>query len=138
MKALLVILMGFVFIGSAIAEPFDYTKVKPEHYKNLANKSEFTDKDGQSFKIKNTKSQKGLYIQVSINGHNKWKKHGVFYSMRSDGTLYEMVTYSFGEKEGLKESYTSKGIVQFRSYYEDNKKHGSWTQFNYKARQMQP
>jgi len=133
MKALLAVLIAFVFIGSAIAEPFDYTKIKPEHYKNLTDESEFIDKDGENFKIKNTNSQKGLYIQVTINGRNKWKKHGVFYSIRSDGTVYEMVTYLFGKKDGLKESYNSKGIVKFRYYYKNNQKHGSWTQFNDKG-----
>mgnify|MGYP000212130832 CR=1 FL=1 len=133
MKTLLAVLMALAFIGSAIAEPFDYTKIKPEHYKNLADKSEFTDKNGEKFKIKNTNFQKGLYIQITSNGRKQWKKHGVFYSIRSDGTVYEMVTYSFGKKDGLKESYNNKGIVKFRYYYKNNQKHGSWTQFNDKG-----
>ncbi len=133
MRVLFAALMTLVLVGPAFSDSFDYTRIKPEHFKELTDKSEFTDKDGRYFKIKNTDSQKGLYIQVTTNGKSKWVKHGVFYSMREDGSVSEMVTYSFGKKEGIKESYNKKGIVTFRYYYKDNLKHGSWTQFNDKG-----
>lgn len=136
MKAILVVLVALAFNGSAISEPFDSTKIKLEQYKNLVDQSKITDKNGKTFKIKNTNSQKGLYIEVIIKDRSKWEKHGVFYSIRSNGTVSEMTTYSFGKKDGLKESYHNKGSVNFRYYNQNNQKHGSWTQFNNKEEKI--
>lgn len=122
-----------VFSQSVWSSSFDYTQIKPEHYEKLEHRSEFTDKDGESFRVENTDSSKGLSIQLSVNGSKKWKKHGVFYRYY-EGRMTEMVTYSYGRKDGLRESYNKKGVVKFRSYYQDGKLHGNWEQFNDKGK----
>jgi len=133
MKQLFASVLLFVLSMSALAESFDYTQIKPEQYNKLENKSEFTDKEGFTFRIEKTDSSRGLYIQDTSTGSKKWKKHGVFYSYY-DGRLTELVTYSYGKKEGLRESYNKKGIVVFRENYHNGSKHGSWEQFNDKGK----
>ena len=117
---------------SVLAESFDYTQIKPEHYKKLEHRSEFTDKQGFHFRIENTDSIKGLYVQEVENGKLKWKKHGVFYKYYK-GRLTELVTYSYGKKDGLRESYNNKTIVTYRDNYQSGQKHGVSQQFNDKG-----
>lgn len=115
---------------NAADEAFDYTQVKPEHYANLEHKSQFTDKQGDTYKIHNTKYSKGLYIQITVNGRQKWKKHGRFYSISSSsGKTTGFVTYHYGVKEGPSESYNSKGQVKFKKLYKDGALEGPWQQF---------
>lgn len=117
------------------AKPFDYGKVKPEDYKKLKNESIVQDKSGETFKIKNTPTEKGAYIQVIKKKRTKWKRHGPFYYFRKkDGTLKELITYSYGKKEGLREEYTKKGTITLTANYENNHPVGEWTQFNSKGK----
>lgn len=133
-----VILSGAVLYAStafAADKAFDYTKVKPEHYAKLKNKSQFTDKQGDTYKVKNTKYKKGLYIQIIENGRSKWKKHGRFYSVSSSsGKTTGFVTYHYGVKEGPAESYNSEGQVKFKKYFKNNKLEGPWQQFTDKGK----
>lgn len=132
MKASLMAVALLLWSCSTLAESFDYSQIKPEHYEKLEDKSEFTDKEGNTFKIENRDSSKGLYIQEMSNGKKKWKRHGVFYKFY-EGRLTELVTYSYGVKEGLREAYNRKGVVNFRHYYHLGRKHGSSEQFNDKG-----
>ncbi|GAA0199459.1 toxin-antitoxin system YwqK family antitoxin [Kangiella japonica] len=132
------ILSGITLYAStafSAGKAFDYTKVKPEHYANLKNKSEFTDKQGDTYKVKNSKYSKGLYIQITENGRSKWKKHGRFYSISSSsGKTKGFVTYHYGVKEGPAESYNHKGQVQFKKYYKNNRLEGPWQQYTDKGK----
>ena len=101
---------------SLASEKFDYTKIKPEHYKDLKHNSEFTDETGNNFRILNSDSTKGLQIQVIENGKKKWKRHGAYYRFYN-GKLTELITYSYGKKDGVRESYNKKGVVNFRDLY---------------------
>ncbi|MGH1371235.1 MAG: toxin-antitoxin system YwqK family antitoxin [Cellvibrionaceae bacterium] len=133
MRNWIVFIVALSFSSGLWSAPFDYTKIKPEHYKDLKHRSEFVDKDGQSFRIENSEYSKGLYIQVVKNGSKKWRKHGVFYSYYK-GKMTEMETYSYGKREGLRESYQGKGVINFREYYQNGRRHGSWEQFNSKGK----
>jgi len=116
-----------------LGEAFDYTQIKPESFKQLEDRSELTDKDGRHFRIENRESRKGLYILENENGSKRWKKHGVFYKYYK-GKPTELITYSYGKREGLREKYNRKGIVNFRDYYHLGRKHGSSEQFNDKGK----
>ncbi len=133
MKISLLAIVILVFSFPVWAESFDYTQIKPEHFKKLEDKSEFTDKEGYHFRIENRDSSKGLYILENSNGSKRWKIHGVFYKYYK-GKLTELITYSYGKKEGLREAYNRKGIVNFRHYYHLGRKHGSSEQFDDKGR----
>jgi len=127
-------LMSFASIAAA-QKAFDYTQVKPEHYAKLEHKSQFTDKQGDTYKIHNTKYSKGLYIQITENGRSKWKKHGRFYSISSSsGKTTGFVTYHYGTKEGPAESYNSKGQVKFKKLFKDGVLEGPWQQFTDKGK----
>lgn len=138
MKFLTIVLS--IFLISAIhaaekAKPFDYTKLKPEHFDKLEDKKQFTDEQGLTFKIENTKYARGVYIQHEENGKKRWKKHGAFYRLY-EGRVTEMQEYVLGEKHGLRETYRKDGKVQFRELYQRNKKHGLWEQFNNKGNKV--
>jgi antitoxin component YwqK of YwqJK toxin-antitoxin module len=133
MKVVFTALILFAVAGAAIADSFDYTKIKPEQYNDLKDKSEFIDKEGRTFRISNTSYEKGTYIQITVNGVKRWRKHGVFYTVMKDGWISEKHTYSFGKKDGLSETYNKKGIVKERSYYKGGRQHGSSTQFDDKG-----
>ena len=117
----------------AWAESFDYTKITPEQLNKLDDKSEFTDNEGNKFRIENRDSSKGLYILENSNGSKRWEKHGVFYKYNKE-RLTEIITYSYGKKEGLREAYNRKGVVNFRHYYHLGRKHGISEQFNDKGK----
>lgn len=138
MKLLAIVLS--IFFTSTIhaaeqSQPFDYTKIKPEHFEKLEDDQQFTDEQGLTFKIKNTKYARGVYIQHEENGKKRWKKHGAFYSLY-EGRVTEMQEYVLGEKHGLREAYHKNGKVQFREQYQRNKKHGLWEQFNNKGNKV--
>lgn len=138
MKFLAVVLSIFLISTAHTAEqaePFDYTKIKPEYFDKLQDKQQFTDEQGLTFKIKNTKYARGIYIQHEENGKKRWKKHGAFYRLY-DGRVTEMQEYVRGEKHGLHESYRKDGKVQFRTQYQRNQKHGLWEQFSNKGNKV--
>ena len=138
MKFLAIVLS--IFFTSTIhaaeqSQPFDYTKIKPEHFDKLEDKQRFTDEQGLTFKIENTKYARGIYIQHEVNGTKRWKKHGAFYRLY-EGRVTEMQEYVLGEKHGLRETYRKDGKVQFREHYQHDKKHGLWEQFNDKGNKV--
>lgn len=135
MKLLVIVLSIFLISATDAAEkakPFDYTKIKPEHFDKLEDKQQFTDEQGLTFKIENTKSSRGIYIQHEENGKKSWKKHGAFYRLY-EGRVTEMQEYVLGEKHGLRERYRKDGKVQFREHYQRNMEHGVSEQFNDKG-----
>jgi len=117
------------------AKPFDAYSLKPEDYSKIENKKEFVDQQGYVFRVENTDSVKGTYIQEVDNGKVKWKKHGVFYKYY-EGNLSELVTYSYGKKHGLKETYNRKGVIRFRSHYRFNNEDGVSEQYNDKGEKV--
>lgn len=129
------IFLSYSVHGAEQSAPFDYTKIKPEHFDKLQDKQQFTDEQGLTFKIENTKYARGIYIQHEENGKKRWKKHGAFYRLY-EGRVTEMQEYVLGEKHGLRETYRKDGKVQFREHYQRNKKHGLWEQFNDKGNKV--
>lgn len=138
MKFLTIVLSIFLISATDAAEkaePFDYTKIKPEHFDKLEDKKQFTDEQGLTFKVQNTKSSRGVYIQHEENGKKRWKKHGAFYRLY-EGRVTEMQEYVLGEKHGLRETYRKDGKVHFRTQYQRNQKHGLHEQFNDKGNKV--
>lgn len=132
MRIILTALIIFAFTATVSAETLDYSKLEPEHFNNLENKMEFSDEKGNNYRIKNSDYSRGLYIQVTVNGNRKWEKHGAYYSIYN-GRVSGMITYAYGKREGVKETYNHDGITTFRTYYQNDLKHGSWEQFNDKG-----
>lgn len=131
MKSAVLVLIVLAFVRPVFAEVIDVTNIKPEYY-DKAPKKDLTDSAGRRVKIINTDSEKGTLVEVTENNAKVWRKHGIVYRFDKN-KLSEMTTFSFGERNGLNEKYTDKGIVQFRRSYKNNLKHGKWEQYDDKG-----
>jgi len=112
------------------AGTFDYGQLEPEHFLKLKHQSQFVDVSGDTFRIENTVTRRGLYIQQTINGQQRWRKHGVFYVFTRTGWLASKTTYAYGLKDGIEQTYNRKGVVKSETYYQKNHKHGPQTRYN--------
>ena len=123
---LLVIAFFSVISGGAQDSNFAPNQLKAEYFqdKNVKHNLEFNDKKGNSFKILNTDSSKGLRIKKN----NKWLKHGAYYTY-INGKLDSKTIYNYGKKEGSYESYYSSGKIKFQCDYENDKIEGTWKCF---------
>lgn len=130
MKAALFALFFWLTPVMVCAGSFDYSQLQPEHFLKLKHQSQFIDHAGDTFRIENTVTRRGLYIQQTINGQKRWRKHGVFYVFTRTGWLASMTTYAYGLKEGLEQTYNRKGVVKFKAYYQKNYRHGPQTRYN--------
>ncbi len=71
-----------VFSQLAIAEKVDYSQLKPEYFENLKNNEEFLNKDGDTLKIENTKSFRGLESKGSnLDFRHQRSRFIVYYSL---------------------------------------------------------
>lgn len=117
-------------LNAATGKQVDYTNLKPEDYEGIEHKSEFVDSNtGETFRVKNDKYGRGLWIKVTEGDRSQWKRHGAYYELRSDGSVSAMKVYSYGSKEGTWESYTRKGGVKFRTRYVGNLRNGLYEHF---------
>jgi len=123
------IVLGVLIFSSSVqaqASSFDPNLLKAEYFNDEGVKEGlvFDDKKGNTFKIKNSKYSRGLYIQHD----GKWLKHGVFYSV-SSGRVTSKTMYFYGKKHGEHLGYHSNGKTQFQYYYNQGKKEGKWYQY---------
>ncbi|MBL4905999.1 MAG: hypothetical protein COA50_08395 [Flavobacteriaceae bacterium] len=107
---------------------FDPFKLKAEYFndKGVKDKMVFSDKKGNSFKIKKSDFSNGVYIKQG----EKWLKHGVWLSTY-EGRITEKIVYSFGKKHGVRESYYENGKVQFEDQFVKGVQQG--ISFQYRA-----
>jgi antitoxin component YwqK of YwqJK toxin-antitoxin module len=105
---------------------FDPYKIEVEYFSDGGVKDGliFNDKKGDTYKIKNSDYNKGLYLKYD----GKFLKHGVFYSM-SNGRVTSKTSYYYGKKHGEHLGYHSNGKIQFQYYYDNGKKNGKWYQY---------
>lgn len=133
MKYLLIILTTLAFAQFAAAqntETINYSNLPVEAFDKLEDGSQFVDQTTfETYKITNTERQKGLSIQTNVNGNTRYVKHGVFYSFYN-GKKSELITYDYGKRDGIQESYNDKGITKFQHVNKNNQKEGlskQWT-----------
>jgi hypothetical protein len=74
-------------------QKLDYSKLKPEHFSNLEHKMEFSDDEGNSYRVLNTDRNRCLEIRVTVGESKRWRKHGACY------------TFSRGKKTSVTESH---------------------------------
>jgi antitoxin component YwqK of YwqJK toxin-antitoxin module len=105
---------------------FDPNNLKPEYFKDASIKdnAEFNDKEGHTYKIKNSASSIGLYIKKD----NSWVKHGVWHEYY-EGNLASKAIYSYGKLHGRKDTYRSNGKVQFSYEYVNGVQEGKSYQY---------
>lgn len=127
-KVSLILILTLIITPKLIGQnkKFDYKNLKPENFKNAQVKdgAVFNDKDGNTFKIKNTEGLKGLRLKQD----GKWLKHGAFFSFYN-GRLTSMTTYHYGKKHGPYEKYHANGKVQFEYSHKNNLREGNWRQY---------
>ena len=131
--SLIIALIVLISVSGFAQEKFDPYKLKTEYFSDasIKDKLEF-DHDGESFKIVNTESTKGLKIKHK----GSWKYHGIVYKYYK-GKLSSQTNYYYGAKEGEYKSFNSKGQLKFHYYFKNNKKHGNWTQYTDKGKLFQ-
>lgn len=108
-------------------EEFAPEKIKAEYYQDEGVKDQlvFDDKKGNTYKVKNSKYTKGLYIKDG----DKWLKHGIFYSV-SKGKVTSQTTYVMGVKHGDRRSFHSNGKVMIQYNNKEGKKDGQWSHYS--------
>ena len=120
------ITLFFTYSVKSQETEFDPNKLKAEYFQDEKIKDGliFSDKQANTFKIKNSDYSRGVYIKKD----DKWLKHGAFYSI-SSGRVTSKTTYSYGKKHGPYEAYHSNGKLQFQYSFQDNLKEGKWYQY---------
>ena len=81
-------------------------------------------REGQSYKVKNSAYAKGLYIRKD----NSWLKHGLFFALYK-GKITSITSYAYGKKEGYYKAFHANGKLSFKYRYKNGLKHGRWYQY---------
>ena len=128
--AVIFLIIAGVFLSNnsiqAQKSSFDPYLLEIEFFSDIEVKdgNEFTDTAGNTYKIKNTASSKGLLIKDK----GKWKKHGVFFTM-TNGRVQSKTNYNRGEKHGYRYWLFNDGTVMSEVLYKNNKKEGLETEY---------
>jgi antitoxin component YwqK of YwqJK toxin-antitoxin module len=124
MKLKLLLLLPALFVVihvNAQETEFDPNKLKSEYFqdKDVKDGLVFDDKKGNTYKIKNSEYNKGLYIKQGSN----WLKHGAFYTYYN-GKVNSKTMCKLGKREGLSEKYNSNNGIKRRCNFKNNLKNG--------------
>lgn len=127
---LLSILVTFGLANAQTQPEFDPFKLTPAMFDDVSDRQRITDRNGNIFRIDNTKYSRGLRIRIVKDGREKWAKHGIYYTLRgSDGTVDYQQTWRLGIKHGEYKSFTRKGQLKFHYHFDNGKKQGSYTHY---------
>ncbi|MEO0341424.1 MAG: hypothetical protein AAF242_19715, partial [Bacteroidota bacterium] len=116
---LILYLLAYPNISSiAQNDEFNPAEIEVSYFENPAvqNGLESMGTDGNLYKIVNTDTVKGFFIQKG----GEWLRHGACYIFNG-GDIEIKSIYAFGEKDGLYEKYLyqSGGKVIYRRYYKN-------------------
>jgi antitoxin component YwqK of YwqJK toxin-antitoxin module len=116
-----------VLAASATASPPSVPKTKLKH------KEEFIDRD--------TKERRRMVKNDYLVGAESWDgkkkryvRHGVFLTLRSDGSVSESTTYHYGIRHGQYQEWNRKGVLKRDGYYEYARKSGEWLTYTDKGK----
>ena len=126
MKKTITYLFLFSFSVMSVAQPPKLPATKMTHKQEFVDK---TTKEKRRF-IK-TKSTQGS--QTWDKKRKKYVKHGIFYTLRSDGTLKILTTWKYGKKSGSYTEYYKKGELKKQGQYLNNQKSGEWKRYKKKG-----
>jgi antitoxin component YwqK of YwqJK toxin-antitoxin module len=106
------IALGISIFSQTLQAQFDPFNVKSEYFKDKKN-HDLTkpDKDGNSYRILNSASHKGVQINMGPSKQPKWKYHGLYYDYEA-GKIKKMTTYREGDKDGTQITYFENSTIK--------------------------
>lgn len=126
--------LGAVNLNCVAAKKVDYSQLKASEFDSLKDGHVFTDNfSKETFKIINIRNERGLRVQVQEGEKKRWKRHGVLYRVRKDGSVSEKVSYEYGKKHGPHERYNKKAVTTDRTNFSNGVKHGEYQRFTDKG-----
>jgi len=106
---------------------FVLSEVTAEYYDDPAvkHKMQVSDKEGNLYRVENTRRAKGIYIKVG----DQWLKQGVAYRFSKEGNLYTKTSYEKGKKHGDCRRFFPNGALMLEYTHKDGKKEGQYSQY---------
>ena len=104
--------LGISIFSQTLQAQFDPFNVKSEYFKDKKN-HDLTkpDKDGNSYRILNSASHKGVQINMGPSKQPKWKYHGIHYFYAA-GDKDKMTTFIESDKNGTQITYFENGNIK--------------------------